>query len=123
MSRTHRFFLEPLDPPNDWRGHDDPRAPRLIFRGLTVGESQRNLSLDDPKATIFDLVGGVSACVLRFEGEWGLYLGSVGAAPPTAEILRHILQEDLLAFVRAVGEVSTPKKAEDRDPLASGRGL
>jgi len=123
MSRTHRFFLEPIEPPDNWKGTEDPRAPRLVFRGLTVGESQKNLDLG---STIDDMAQAVTPCILRCEGVWGLYLGDSGDTSPNTwpargEVLRHVLQEDLLAFIAAVSQATSPRIKEDLAPLDSGR--
>lgn len=126
--KLHTFFLPVYREllPDDWKGEDDPRAPRMLFRGPTVAEfaamfaSEQALpkTAQEAMAQNDDVVALLSPLVKRFAGDWTL-AGVDGKAQSDLSLrdLSSLQMSDLFVMVLSAGR---PDEEKDLVPLGAG---
>ncbi len=126
--KLHTFYLPVYREllPDDWKGEDDPRAPRMLFRGPTVSEfaamfaSEQQLpqNAQDAMAQNDDVVGLLSPLVKRFAGDWSLAgVDGKDARDLSLRDLSALQMSDLFVMAISAGR---PDEEKDLLPLGDG---
>lgn len=120
--RLHTFFVPVYREllPDDWRGEADPRAPRLLLRGPTLGEmaglydrSNSPVAKVHQMELLRDTVAFIGPMVLRCLGDWSLS----GSPSAGLEGLELSTLADLMEFLMQAGR---PSEETDAIPLGAG---
>lgn len=120
--RLHTFFVPVYREllPDDWRGEADPRAPRLLLRGPTLGEMAGLYDRSVSQAAkvhqmelLRETVAFIAPMVLRCVGDWSL----AGSPAAGLEGLELSVLADLMEFLMQAGR---PSEETDAAPLDAG---
>lgn len=124
-SFTPTYYIELA--PED-HAPNDPRRPRILYRGPTVEELLRLVQLggqmrasDDAVRTqsLDDALDLAQACALRVVGDWG-WCGLAGT--PERPNLRTLIPRDAMRLIKEVTLAGQPEEVADAAPLGAGPG-
>lgn len=126
--KLHTFYLPVYREllPDDWKGEDDPRAPRLLFRGPTVSEFAGMFSTEQslPKTAQEameqndDVCSMLAPLVKRYSGDWSLAgVDGKDARDLSLRDLSALQMSDLFVMAISAGR---PDEEKDLLPLGDG---